>query len=218
MATFKNTSMPSSSPASKRDGNGSRFVRTLFFLAALATVSAASIGTTWLVMTRTQGRPINAKLIAESLSAAVTSDAPASAPAAMAQAPAAEMNQEVVTSAVPDATRTEVPPPLPPAPIFYELAPFTVTVENEVAERILHVGITLRLADELSRKRLENYLPEVRSRVLLELSKLTPDDLQGSQGRVHLAHRIAETLNRPFAPQPVGQYVTDVLFTTFVVQ
>lgn len=203
MATFKNTSMPSNTASPRRSGGGSRILRALLFLIALAAVAAASVGATWMIMTRMQqASPDAAGAVAAN--AASVEGAPAPAPASPMAAPAPQ---------------APVPPPLPiPNPIFYELAPFTVTVENEVSERILHVGLTLRLADEQSRQRLDSYLPEVRSRVLLELAKLTPDDLKGSQGRVNLAASIVTALNRPFTPMPVGQYVTDVLFTTFVVQ
>jgi len=194
--------MPSSSAVPKRTGG--RVARALFFLAALASVSAASIGATWMVMTRMQAQAAHAT----------------------PETQADVLNSESVPDPTSGLDATDEPghaippppPPPPPAPIFYELAPFTVTVDNGIAERILHVGVTLRLADELSRQRLENYLPEVRSRVLSELAKLTPDDLKGPSSRVALATAIAGTLSRPFAPQPVGQYVTDVLFTTFVVQ
>jgi len=201
MATFKkNTSMPSSSAVPKGASAGSRMLRALFFLLALATVCAASIGATWLVMTRMQAQAAGSA----HESNAIASDAQNA------------KNQE--SAPLLASLEANAEPPPPPAPIFFELAPFTVTVDNDVTERILHVGVTLRLADELSRERLENYLPEARSRVLFELSKLNPEDLKGSDSRVALATAIAGTLSRPFAPQPVGQYVTDVLFTTFVVQ
>jgi len=200
MATFKKTTMPSSPAVPKRADAGSRFVRALFFLVALATVSAASIGATWMIMTRMQ---------AQAAHAAPDAHAKARDAAASAQGKGLDSANEPGQG---------MPPPPPPAPIFFELAPFTVTVDNGVSERILHVGVTLRLADGSSRQRLENYLPEVRSRVLFELAKLTPDDLKSPQARGALATAIAGTLSRPFAPQPVGQYVTDVLFTTFVVQ
>jgi len=202
MATFKNTSMPSSTHANKRNSNGERTLRTLLFLVTLAGVSAASIAATWFVMTRVQAHAAELGLIDKLLEADKGSGA-------------ATTSEPVLSASVSEPVHEFVPPP---APIFFELAPFTVTVENGITERILHVGMTLRLADEMSRHRLENYLPEVRNRILLELAKLSPDDLKGAQGRVDLASAIVDTLNRPFVPQPVGQYVTDVLFTAFVVQ
>lgn len=109
-------------------------------------------------------------------------------------------------------------PPAVPSPIFVALEPFTVTVQDPDSERILHVGITLRVADQQSRDRIEKFMPEVRSRIVMLLSSLRPSDLQGSQGKVDLARAITASVNKPFSPLPDGQYVTDVLFTAFVVQ
>jgi len=111
-----------------------------------------------------------------------------------------------------------MPPPVVPAPIFIELDPFTVTLRNQDTERIFHVGLTLRVANEQSRERIDRYMPEVRSRVLMVLTAQSPDIVNTSQGKVQLASAIAQEINRPFSPLPDGQYVTDVLFTAFVVQ
>src|SRR3546814_1254012 len=56
------------------------------------------------------------------------------------------------------------PAPLP-SPIFAELEPFTVTLRGETRSRILYVAVTLRLADEASRKIVIDYMPEVRDRI-----------------------------------------------------
>lgn len=60
-----------------------------------------------------------------------------------------------------------------PAPVFMSLEPFTINLidEEEHLDRVLYIGITLRLHDENTRKRLHDYLPEVRSRLLLLLSR-----------------------------------------------
>jgi len=105
-----------------------------------------------------------------------------------------------------------------PAPIFITVEPFTVTLQSADSERLMHVGITLRVNDEQSRLRIEKYMPEVRSRILMLLSSQSPTTVQSAQGKVDLATAIAQAVNRPFAPLPDGQHVTDVLFTSFVVQ
>jgi len=201
MATTKTTALPSPGGAPPRNNNKGNRRMIVFMLVQLILVAGVSVGATWAIMNR--------------LRVQVEREATAVAVAAA----------QVGATGSPDATvapiTAPVNVPIPdsiPEPIFYELAPFTVTVENDVSERILHVGMTLRLADDASRERLERYMPEVRNRVLLELSHLTPDSLKGAQGRTDLAAAIITALNRPFAPLPVGQYVTDVLFTTFVVQ
>lgn len=105
-----------------------------------------------------------------------------------------------------------------PAPIFVPIEAFTVTLQNADTERIMHVGLTLRVSDEQTRTRLEKYMPEVRSRILMVLSSQSPTGVQTQQGKTDMATAIKQAVNRPFSPLPDGQYVTDVLFTAFVVQ
>jgi len=164
-------------------------------LLQLVFVAGVSVAATWVILTRLAQPSTVAPVVMASDLAASAGD----------------------TGAPPQVVAVPVPDKLP-EPIFYELAPFTVTVEDDVSERLLHIGMTLRLADEASRARLESYLPEVRSRILAELARLAPADLKRSQGRAELVAVLLKTLNRPFEPMHVGQYVTDVLFTTFVVQ
>ena len=45
-----------------------------------------------------------------------------------------------------------------PSPVFYALDTFTVNLGD--ADRVLYIGITLRLKDEATRSRLSEYLPE----------------------------------------------------------
>ncbi|MOA19637.1 flagellar basal body-associated protein FliL [compost metagenome] len=82
----------------------------------------------------------------------------------------------------------------------------------------MHVGLTLRVSDEQTRTRLEKYMPEVRSRILMVLSSQSPTGVQTQQGKTEMANAIKTVVNQPFSPLPDGQYVTDVLFTAFVVQ
>ncbi|HEY0294250.1 MAG TPA: flagellar basal body-associated FliL family protein [Bordetella sp.] len=105
-----------------------------------------------------------------------------------------------------------------PAPIFMPLDPFTVMLEDKDSERLLHVALTLRLGDEQSRARIEKYLPEVRSRILMVLSDLSPQDIRTPEGKAGITKSVAAAVSKPFAPIPDGQNVSDVLFTEFVVQ
>lgn len=114
-------------------------------------------------------------------------------------------------------TRLSAPAPLP-GPIFVPLEPFTVTLRNESITRILYVAITLRVADEESRHLLGTYMPEVRNRVLLELSTQSPVAVQTPEGRTQLATNLTKVLEAPYVPQPRGPSISNVLFTAFVVQ
>jgi len=104
--------------------------------------------------------------------------------------------------------------PMTPKPVFMELDPFTVTVRDTHTDRILYVGLTLKLEDVRARDRLREYLPEVRSALLVLLSEQRPEALQTAEGKLKLAARVREALNAGIAR---GQ-VEDVLFHAFVVQ
>jgi len=194
MATSKKLS---SQQPSDQNGSQRRFI--LLMLLQFVFVAGVSVAATWVILTRlNQPSTLAPMVTAEELAAN-----------------AAHADGQTVPP--PQVVAVPVPETLP-EPIFYELAPFTVTVEDEVSERLLHVGMTLRVADEASRARLERYLPEVRSRILLELARLAPNDLKRSQGRTELVAALLKALNRPFDGMHVGQFVSDVLFTTFMVQ
>jgi len=108
--------------------------------------------------------------------------------------------------------------PVIPGPIYVALDPFTVTLPGNYDRRILYTSITLRVADKDSSKLLENYMPEVRNRVLLTLSEQNPQTVQTPQGRTALAKALTTALEAPYTPHPKGPKISNVLFTAFVVQ
>jgi len=110
--------------------------------------------------------------------------------------------------------KAEAPPPA--APVFFALDTFTVNLGD--ADRVLYVGITLRLKDEATRARLNEYLPEIRSRLLLLFSRQDASQLSSNEGKQKLVADIKSTLAQPLiAGQPV-QEVTDVLYTAFILR
>ncbi len=108
-----------------------------------------------------------------------------------------------------------VPPP--PTPLFYSADPFTVTLDSSDGERMLHVGLTFKLAEESARQRLDTYLPVVRSQLLLLLAAQDAGQVQSSEGKRRLAEAVQTTVNAVFddRAQPPVQ---SVLFNAFVVQ
>ncbi|KFC13224.1 flagellar basal body-associated protein FliL [Trabulsiella odontotermitis] len=107
-------------------------------------------------------------------------------------------------------------PPPPPAPVFYALDTFTVNLGD--ADRVLYVGITLRLGDEATRLRLSEYLPEVRSRLLLLFSRQNANELATDVGKQKLVEAIKSTLSQPLVAGQPKQEVTDVLYTAFILR
>ncbi|WP_312209170.1 flagellar basal body-associated protein FliL [Pseudescherichia sp.] len=110
--------------------------------------------------------------------------------------------------------KAEEPPP--PAPVFFALDTFTVNLGE--ADRVFYVGITLRLKDEATRARLSEYLPEVRSRLLLLFSRQDAAQLATDEGKRQLVAAIKETLSPPLVTGQPKQEVTDVLYTAFILR
>lgn len=107
-------------------------------------------------------------------------------------------------------------PPPPPAPVFFALDTFTVNLGD--ADRVLYIGITLRMKDEATRSRLNEYLPEVRSRLLLLFSRQNAAALATEEGKQQLITAIKETLATPLVVGQPKQVVTDVLYTAFILR
>ena len=115
----------------------------------------------------------------------------------------------------PTASASAAPPP-PPAPVFFALDTFTVNLGD--ADRVLYIGITLRLKDEVTRARLSEYLPEVRSRLLLLFSRQDATVLSTEAWKQTLIAAIKETLSTPLVAGQPKQEVTDVLYTAFILR
>lgn len=108
--------------------------------------------------------------------------------------------------------------PVVPPPIFVPLEAFTVNLKSDDGDRFLHTGLSLKVADAQNLTRITEYLPEVRSRILLLLSAKQPPDLATVEGKHKLAQEIKTAISQPFAPNLPKQQILDVLFTSFVVQ
>ncbi len=105
-----------------------------------------------------------------------------------------------------------------PNPVFSPLEPFTVTLNDSSGGRVLYVAITLRVNNQNSHKIIQEYMPEVRDRVLRELATQHPDEVQTATGREALVRSLTQVLQQPYMPHLTGPQISSVLFTAFVVQ
>lgn len=107
-----------------------------------------------------------------------------------------------------------------PEPIFMDLEPFTVNLQgmNYSRDRVLYIVITVRLVNERSLKQLNEYLPDVRSRLLLLLSQQSPQILGTHEGKLQLMKAIKTTLTPTVVQGQPDQEISDVLFTTFILR
>ncbi|KOC88748.1 flagellar basal body-associated protein FliL [Winslowiella iniecta] len=119
-----------------------------------------------------------------------------------------------------DATETTAKQEPPAAPVFFALDTFTVNLVNadNDPDRVLYVGFTLRLPDEETRRRMNDYLPEIRSRLLLLLSRQNASMLVSEQGKQDLITQIKQVLAPPLVKGQPPQGVNDVLFTAFILR
>ena len=114
------------------------------------------------------------------------------------------------------ASAAKAEPEPPPAPVFFALDTFTVNLGD--ADRVLYIGITLRLQDEATRQRINEYLPEVRSRLLLLFSRQDATQLATDEGKQKLVAAIKDALSPPLVTGQPKQVVTDVLYTAFILR
>jgi flagellar FliL protein len=113
--------------------------------------------------------------------------------------------------------RASAPPP-PPPPVFFALEPMTVNLLSDDGQHYLRIGLTLKIADEKIEARLTEHMPEIRSRILLDLSNKHPEDLSTLDGKRALANELKGLAEQPTDASAPPVRVQEVLFTEFVVQ
>jgi flagellar protein FliL len=118
----------------------------------------------------------------------------------------------------PEKARTavrEVPKP----PVFIVVEQFTVNLAPEDAgDQYLQVAMTLQVADETQVDRIKLYMPQVRSRVLMLLSSKKASEIASVEGKKKLSEEVIAQINLPFTPKSEAQTVSNVFFTSFVIQ
>lgn len=105
------------------------------------------------------------------------------------------------------------------APMYIPLDTFTVSLkptEND-SDRVLYIGLTLRVADENSKLLIEKYMPEIRSRLLFLFAQETAEHLSSDEGRVALAQEIKKEFAKPLSVNQ-NAVVSDVLFNAFIIR
>jgi flagellar FliL protein len=108
--------------------------------------------------------------------------------------------------------------PVVKPPVFLVLEPFTVNLQHEDGQQFLQVGMTLQAASQSQADAITLYMPQVRSRILLLLSSKKASEILSSDGKRKLAAEILAQIAQPLTPQGSKQDVSEVYFTSFVVQ
>jgi flagellar FliL protein len=111
------------------------------------------------------------------------------------------------------------PAPVQVEPLYASMNTFTVSLKptaNE-SDRVLYLGLSIRLAEQKSLAVLEKYLPEYRSRLFMLLTHQTYEDLATDEGKRRLITNIQNELDKPLAFNQSIR-VTDVLINEFILR
>jgi flagellar FliL protein len=103
-------------------------------------------------------------------------------------------------------------------PVFVPIDPFTVNLQPENGEQYLQITFTLQVASLEQVELVKDNMPKVRSRLLLLLSSKKASEINTPEGKKKLAEEIMAQVKEPFADKGEPQEVTDVLFTSFIIQ
>ena len=128
-------------------------------------------------------------------------------------------------------------------PTYLPLDNMVVNLADQGGERVAQIGITLELQDAAAMEKVKQYLPTIRSGILLLVSQRTSEDLLKIEGKEKLAKDILREASEPFGgideeevdAEPsksasktkstrkrrraeVDQPVQRVLFSSFIVQ
>jgi flagellar FliL protein len=90
--------------------------------------------------------------------------------------------------------------------------------DDDDSQHYLRIGLTLKIADDKMQARITEHMPELRSRILLDLSNKHPEDLSTVDGKRALADELKKVLDQPTDAGDPPLQIEDVLFTDFVVQ
>jgi flagellar FliL protein len=104
------------------------------------------------------------------------------------------------------------------APVFVNIEPYVVNLQQENGDQFLQASITLQVGDEGTAEAIKTFMPLVRSRLLIALSSKKASELLTVDGKKKLTEEIISTLNQPFTPNGKSQQVNDVFYTSFVIQ
>ena len=103
-------------------------------------------------------------------------------------------------------------------PEYLAIEPFTVNLQPENGDQYLQVAFTLQVGGAEQAEIIKANMAKVRSRVLLLLSGKKASEINTVQGKQQLAGEILAVVKEPFSEHGDEQEVSDVLFTSFIIQ
>jgi flagellar FliL protein len=102
------------------------------------------------------------------------------------------------------------------APIFLQMDPYTVNLKPD--GQFLQATFTLQIETEAEVLKIKMFMPQIRSRLLLMLSNKTVEELSSLEGKKILGKEIEALVEEPFEKGLEHSKVSNVFFTSFVIQ
>jgi len=104
--------------------------------------------------------------------------------------------------------------------VYLPLEMFVVNLLSEADgdQVFLQIGVNLQVDDNQDVDMIKTHMPQVRSRMLLLLSSQSAKVLETPGGKNQLIADILAELKRPFAKDFQEQKVSNVFFTSFIIQ
>ena len=100
------------------------------------------------------------------------------------------------------AERSSASAPVPAVvPTFLPMETMVVNLADPGGERFAQIGISLELADSKTADTLTQYMPSIRSSILLLVSQRSSDELLLREGKEQLAYDILREVSRPLGIQ-----------------
>ena len=103
-------------------------------------------------------------------------------------------------------------------PEYVPIESFTVNLQPENGEQYLQVQFTLQVGGAEQATLVKDNMAIVRNRVLLLLSSKKASEISTVEGKQQLATQIQAAVTEPFEKDGDEQEVSDVLFTSFIIQ
>jgi flagellar FliL protein len=103
-------------------------------------------------------------------------------------------------------------------PVYVPLEKFVVNLQPEDGEQYLQIQFTLQVPTPEQVDLIKANMPKIQSRVLLLLSAKRASELNTPEGKRQLSSEIIAAVNEPFVDKGEPQLVSDVLYTSFIIQ
>lgn len=104
------------------------------------------------------------------------------------------------------------------APVFVTLETFTVNLQPDPDEKFLQLDLSVEVASPEAAELLKTQMPAVRNRLLMLLTSKSATDISSMEGKKQLSDEIIAEVKKPFSAGAKPQEVSDVFFTSFVIQ